>query len=126
MCAPEIGKNIGLLGAASNQADQKSGQTFKENGLTDDQQNRQSGVEISMMNFELEQPLSQEMEHQEKVGDDKERVDYELNRKSAHSLDGFLFHQKRLMRYLLTCQRHLAVACNRVEAQIVCAGRVSF
>jgi hypothetical protein len=126
MCAPEIGKNIGLLGAASNQADQKSGQTFKENGLTDDQQNRQSGVEISMMNFELEQPLSQEMEHQEKVGDDKERVNYELNRKSAHSLDGFLFHQKRLMRYLLTCQRHLAVACNRVEGQIVCAARVSF
>lgn len=126
MCAPEIGKNIGLLGAASNQADQKSGQTFKENGLTDDQQNRQSGVEKSMITFELIQPLSQEMEHQEKVGDDKERVDYELNRKSAHSLGSFLFHQKRLMRYLLTCQRHLVVACNRVKAQIVCAWSVSF
>ena len=30
------------------------------------------------------------------------------------------------MRYLLTCQRHLAVACNRVEAQIVCAARRFF
>ena len=79
-----------------------------------------------MMNFELIQPLSQEMEHQEKVGDDKKRVDYELNRKSAHSLDGFLFHQKRLMRYLLTCQGHLVVACNRAKAQIVCTVSVSF
>jgi hypothetical protein len=79
-----------------------------------------------MMNFELIQPLSQEMEDQEKVGDDKKRVDCQLNRKSAHSLDGYLYHQKRLMRYLLTCQRHLVVACNRVKGQIVCAASVSF
>jgi hypothetical protein len=126
MCASEIGKNIGLLGAASNEANQKSGETFKENGLADDQQDRQSGVEISMMDFELVQPLSQEMEYQEKVGDDKKRIDYEFNRKSAHSLDSFFFHQKRLMRYLLTGQRHLVVACNHVKAQIVCAASVSF
>jgi hypothetical protein len=31
-----------------------------------------------------------------------------------------------LMRYLLTCQRHLVVACNRVKGQIVCAANVSF
>jgi hypothetical protein len=66
------------------------------------------------------------MEYQEKVGDDKKRVDYELNRKSAHSLDSFLFHQKGLMRYLLTCQRHLVVACNHVKTQIVCGASVSF
>ena len=126
MCASEIGKNIGLLGAASNQADQESGKSFKENGLSDDQQKRESGVEISMVNFEMIQPMSQQMEHQEKVDDDENRVDYELNRKSAHSLDGFLFHQKRMMRYLLTCQRYLVVACNHVKGQIVCAASVSF
>jgi len=86
--APEIGKNMALLGAASNEANQKSGDAFKKDGLSDDQQNRNQGIHIAVVNFELVQPLAQQMQHQKKVGNDKKRVDHELNRKSAQGLDG--------------------------------------
>jgi hypothetical protein len=84
---------MALLGATSNEANQKSGETFKENGLPDDQQNRERGIEIPMMSFELVQPLSQQMQNQKEVGDNNNRIDYDLNRKSPDCFDCFLFHQ---------------------------------
>src|SRR5581483_7001985 len=72
-----------------------------------------------MMNFESVQPCSEQMQHQEKVGDDKKRVDRQLNGKSSHGRGDFLFHPKWLIYYPLTCQRYLVVACNHVKAQIV-------
>jgi len=73
-----------------------------------------------MMSFELVQPLSQQMQNQKKVGDNKNCVDHELNRKSSDCFGCFLFHQKGgLIRYLLTCKQHLAVACNNVRGQII-------
>jgi len=47
-----------------------------------------------MLSFELEQPLSQQMQNQKKVGDNKNRVDHELNRKSSDCFGCFLFHQQ--------------------------------
>jgi hypothetical protein len=85
---------MALLGASSNEADQKSGDAFKENGLPDDQQNRKRGIDIPVLNFELVQPLSQQMKHKKKIGNDENRVDYQLNRKSSHGLGSFFFHQR--------------------------------
>jgi hypothetical protein len=94
---------MALLGAASNEANQKSSDTFKENGLSDDQQNRNRGIDIPVLNFELVQPLSQQMEHEKKVSNDENRVDYELNRKSSHCSGDFTFHEARSLKASRRC-----------------------
>ena len=54
---------MALLRAPSNEADQKSGETFKENSLSDDQQYRERCICIAAMSLELVQPLPEQMQH---------------------------------------------------------------
>jgi hypothetical protein len=89
---------MALLRAPSNEADQKGGETFKENSLSDDQQDRERCICIAAMNFELVQPLPEQIQHQEKIRDDKNRVDCQLNDKSAQGSSGSFFHKAEMVK----------------------------
>src|SRR5438876_59173 len=47
-----------------------------------------------MVSLELPQPATEEMQHQEKVGDDKTGVNRQLNHERSQCPDRFLFHGK--------------------------------
>src|SRR2546423_13741590 len=97
MCAPEIGKNI-LFRTAAQHPQQQRGHVFKNNCLTDNEQDRDAAVSISVMSFQLMKPSTKKMKNQKEIADHENGINGELDQKCAQHLGGFLFHLFQTLR----------------------------
>jgi osmotically-inducible protein OsmY len=75
-------KKHALLRATADQPQQKGRHSFQNHRLADDEQNCNATIDIPMVTLETVECLAQEMEDQEKVTGNQERVDGELKGKS--------------------------------------------
>jgi len=78
MRAGDWKKHILFL-AAANQPQQKRSHILKNDGLADHEQYGNAGVGVTVVTFQLMQSRSQKMQDQEKIYDDQDRVDHELD-----------------------------------------------
>jgi hypothetical protein len=87
-------KKHDLFRATANETQQKRGHTFKNNCLTNDEQDRYAGVCVAVANFELMQSLTKEMEDEKKIAEDEKGIDDQLDEKGSQGPGGFVFHEE--------------------------------
>src|SRR5205085_1669461 len=72
------------------------GHIFQNNGLADDEENRDRAVGITVIELKLMQRVTEKMQNQEKIADHQHGIDGELNQECTQSLGRFFFHIPRL------------------------------
>jgi hypothetical protein len=113
-------KEHGLFGATTKEADQKRGKTFENNSLTNYEQNRKDGIHITVLNFDLKQPPSEKMQHQEKIACDKEPIDRQFKRKGSQCLASFRLHAFQFLRVWFAWRLRPSLATGKLNcAQII-------
>ncbi len=85
-------KKHGLFPAAPQDAKQKRCHRVQNDGLAGDKQKCDAGVSVSMVRFEMVQPITKKVKNQEEVDDDKNRIGRQLNGKGSETLGSLLFH----------------------------------
>jgi hypothetical protein len=75
-----------------NHAQQKRGQIFQDDGLTDNEKNCRPRVGCPVVELKLMQPIPQKMEDEKKIPDDEGGIDPQLDRKCAQGFGGVGFH----------------------------------
>jgi hypothetical protein len=107
----------GLLGAPANHAQQKCGQTFKNDGLTDNEKNRRTRVSRPVMELKLLQPTPKKMKHEKKIPGDERGIDDQLDDKCSQGFGCVVFHAPLVS---------LPVSRQGGKANIDCASGVFF
>ena len=92
-------KKHNLFGATAEHSQKKRGHTFQQNGLTDDQENRDSGIGITMTRLQVIKPTAEKMENEKKIRHNQARVDHQLDQECAQSFGCFLFHSFHILRF---------------------------
>ena len=84
-----------LFGTAPNEPEEKSGETFQEDRLADDEENGDRGIALPFMNFELIEPAPQIVQDQKKISDHQGGIDCQLDEKGAKRCNSLFFHLLR-------------------------------
>jgi hypothetical protein len=90
-------KKHGLFPAAPQEAKQEIRHRVQNNGLTDDKQDGDAGINVAMVRFEVVQPIAKKMKNQEKVNGDQNRIDHQFDSKSSQTLSSLLFHEGEIV-----------------------------
>jgi len=83
----------GLSPTAAQEPKQQGRYCIQNYGLTGNEQNGDYGVEDAVLRFELVQRVAQQMQDQEKINGDKQRIDRQLNCKHAQTFGTVFFHE---------------------------------
>jgi hypothetical protein len=128
-----------LFPAATQEPKQKRRHRVQNDGLTGNEQEGDAGIDIAMLRFEVVQPLAKQIKDEEKIANDKNRIDRKFDRKRSQTLGSFLFHETESLKEAsdnvpsastfqrfkeLTCEWDVTVALRLVRSQINCAGSV--
>src|ERR1700736_2114325 len=116
MCASEIGKNI-LVRAAANHSQQKSGDVLQQHCLPDDEEERDHGIGVPMIDLKLPQTLTEKMQPREEVANNEDSEDRQLNQECTQCLSRFLFHPFQMLRF----EPHLRSRVNSTKVKCRCA-----